>query len=295
MKLKEHLKLLLLLIFIPSFAAQSAQPTLIMIETASCSSTNVPPPQATEVTEVSKIAATSPPTASPYSSKIHILSVPNGLLAAVLIINGISFCFFGVRYVQSSLFLTGFYSTAIISFITILQITLMYGIPARESNDWIYTVLIPAFSILGGLLTLYFVRLACILIGSLFMYLIVILLLFIGLGNLLPMSGLIVCYIVSISTGAILSYFQEWFCVVGGSALTGSMSVFLGIDVFVGSGFIETVVQVMLQGKTGPSVSGLVWGFLSLVIIFAIFGSVTQNVLPVESKMGNSRMFPRRY
>lgn len=192
------------------------------------------------------------------------------------------YSFFGVQYIRSSLFLTGFYSSAIIVFIIIRAITARFGTPAGESNDWLYTILIPAFSTLGGLVTMTLVRLACILIGALFFYNFLLILLFIGLGNLLPTAGLIVCYIVAISLGAILVNFQEWFCVVGGSSMTGSMSIFLGIDVFVQSGFIESVLDVMMQGRPGE-VSGLIWGFVSMVIIFAAIGSIVQNTIPYNS------------
>jgi hypothetical protein len=80
----------------------------------------------------------------------------------------------------------GFFNVYLLGyiFITVLVWHFGYGNKAKwqDNEDWIYFVLLTLFAVLGGLMTMCVMKIALLIAGALFAYVIALLILTIGLG-----------------------------------------------------------------------------------------------------------------
>jgi len=168
--------------------------------------------------------------------------------------------------------------------------------------------------LLGALVTMKFIKLTILILGGLFGYAVGLLALICGLGSIISMSleAMIAFNIVVLAVGTTLIFFQEYVMRVGGCALLGALSLFMGLDVFIRSGFIEVAIasmtgytRVMIEdgwwkvhevGSSGPIGVGLVhgnvplarvpsyvWALFAAVLVFFAFGCVVQTLPPPKS------------
>ncbi|KAJ3396900.1 hypothetical protein HDU92_001473 [Lobulomyces angularis] len=236
---------------------------------------------------------------------IHSVTVSSSILGVAFLLSGISFCFFGINYVPTTTFWTGFFINITIGYL--IMTTIIYKVlHLIMIGDWIYVVILLILGLIGGFMTMSFIKIFCLLIGGLLGYSIGILLLLVGFGVLVSISfsAHIVYMLIFVTAGATIVFFHEGIVIKMGSALTGAMAIFLGLDTFFCTGFIECIVSAMtcitivveknsvdipkyffIFGVVPPNkIPVLAWVLCVGVILFTILG-LTIQTFPPKSKV----------
>lgn len=195
---------------------------------------------------------------------IHALSVPNGLLGVLLFLSGVGLCFFGIQNVRATTFLIGaylFYLAGYV-FITLIIWTEGYGEKAKwqKHEDWIYFSLMTVTATIGGIISMAFMKFALLALGAIVFFVLGSIVLIIGLGTVVCKTheALVAFYLAMTTFGMVMVKFQEQRVLLFGLSLLGSMAIFLGLDVFIRSGFVEVFVAVVL-GHTRVKVAEAWW------------------------------------
>ncbi|KAI8845426.1 hypothetical protein BC829DRAFT_419587 [Chytridium lagenaria] len=205
------------------------------------------------------------------------LSVAFAIGALVLVGTGFTFCFLGRRSYSPTLFLGGFYTTAVAVFVTFELLQRRWRTFGPYS-EWIYLVTIPTTSFIVGYLFLRLNQLGCVAIGLLLGLTWGIILLFTGVGGNLDENSHMVLLLVLSASGGAAVFFMEHLVIILGTANVGATAIVVGVDMLARTGFVE-VFNRCLTGPTPPKsgqIPGPAWGALAAVIVIAVAGWFVQ-------------------
>ncbi|KAG2196159.1 hypothetical protein INT46_007811 [Mucor plumbeus] len=200
----------------------------------------------------------------------HSVTVHGIVFSVILFITGGYLCFLGGVYQKFTMFIVGFYCGANIAYVILTNAKADYG----SNTDTILLVVSIVVGILaGGLLCCCFF-LAVYLLGALLGYMFALWLLSWVTNGLIQTNWgraiLIVCFIIA---GIVLMAFLERPMFIIATSFIGSFAIFCGIDVYVKSGFLEMVNQ-MLHAKSvdaattaSSALRGMLGGCLGLTLV----------------------------
>ncbi|KAJ3066041.1 hypothetical protein HDU98_010624 [Podochytrium sp. JEL0797] len=207
------------------------------------------------------------------------LTASTGIFAAVAIGSGLLLVFAGHLLFQPILFIGGFYFFGICTFVILQNIefatqTLIGG----TNREWVYLGVCLGIAILGGLLMIKFWKLGFFAIGAVlgFCFAMIVLCAFQNLFT--SGTGRWVFTAVCTILGGVLIHFFEMPVLVVATAASGSYLVFAGADVFAGTGFLNSTLQVV-RGEGQVVVVGAsgswVWMLVGCVVL-ALIGMAHQ-------------------
>ncbi|KAI7868514.1 hypothetical protein BDF14DRAFT_560183 [Spinellus fusiger] len=202
----------------------------------------------------------------------HVLSIHGIIASVILFITGIYLCFAGGVHQRLTIFLVGFYVGCNVAYIILTNAKDNYG----ANNDTIFLVVTILAGVLIGSILVCCLFLAIYLLGALLGYMAALWLLT-WVDNGLIQQGwgraiLIICFVIA---GVILMAFLERPMIVIATAFVGSFAIFVGVDMYVNTGFNQAV-EIFLKAKSldvfqsSPQVRGMLAGTLGLALVGAI-------------------------
>ncbi|KAI7890419.1 uncharacterized protein EV154DRAFT_603269 [Mucor mucedo] len=200
----------------------------------------------------------------------HTVTAQGIAFSVLLIVSGAYLCFLGGVYQTFTVFIVGFYVGSNIAYIIMTNAKSDFG---TNSQTILLCVSIGVGLIVGGLLSCC-LSLAVYLVGALLGYALALWLLsWVSNGLIQTNWGraiLIICFVIA---GVVLMAFLERPMFVIASAFIGSFAIFAGADVYVKSGFLELIDQLLharqldiLVNATVP-LRGMLGGCLGLAIV----------------------------
>ncbi|KAI9207623.1 uncharacterized protein BJ171DRAFT_493256 [Polychytrium aggregatum] len=210
------------------------------------------------------------------ANSVYSLTVQAGILGGICIIAGLLFVFFGYRLFRIILFVAGFYVLATIGFII-----LSYVEPAQgwQNHDTIYLVACIAFGIVGGLLAGFLVKLGLACIGAMGGFLLANFILAWKDGGLISSGwGRSLFLALMVVAGIIIIFIFEKIILIVSTSVIGSYSALFGLDMFIQTGFVESVQSFLGANHTIPPYqsNGKVYGMLAGMVVLAILGIFVQ-------------------
>jgi hypothetical protein len=168
------------------------------------------------------------PQNGPYNLEVHGI-----ILGVILIVLGLFLCFFGYRFFHITMFIIGFYFFANVTYIAMAN--------AGVTSNTLLLVISIVVGIIGGLIVVCCSRLGAALLGALAGYVLALWILAWGHnGTLTTHEGQAILIIVLAVVGFILGFIFLRHTVIFGSALVGSYSTMIGIDMFAHTGFAQS-------------------------------------------------------
>ncbi|KAL0087725.1 hypothetical protein J3Q64DRAFT_1813911 [Phycomyces blakesleeanus] len=207
----------------------------------------------------------------------HTVSVHGIVLSVILFLTGAYLCFLGGVHQNTTMFLVGFYVGSNIAYIVLTNAKADYG----ENTATILLVVSVVVGLLAGLLLSCCFFLAVYLLGALLGYMAALWLLAWANNGLIETNWgraiLIVCFVIA---GVILMAFLERPMIVIATAFIGAFAIFIGIDLYVKTGFVEAVETFLKVKNLGvfeatTQVRGMLGGTLGLAVV----GSLIQWLL----------------
>ncbi|CEG68780.1 hypothetical protein CU097_015851 [Rhizopus azygosporus] len=200
----------------------------------------------------------------------HTVTVHGIVFSVVAFVTGGYLCFLGGVFQSFTMFIVGFYVGANVAFIVLTNAKADYG---ANTDTILLVVSIVAGVLCGGLLCCCFF-LAVYLLGALLGYLAALWLLSWNTNGLIQSNWgraiLIVCFVIA---GVILIAFLERPVFVIATAFIGSFAIFVGVDIYVKTGFLELVNQLLhartmdLVVDATPALRGMLAGCLGLALV----------------------------
>ncbi|KAI8099812.1 uncharacterized protein BX664DRAFT_322183 [Halteromyces radiatus] len=201
------------------------------------------------------------------------VSVQSIVLTVILFITGGYLCFLGGVHQHFTMFIVGFYVGSNVAYIILLNAKEDYG----SNTETILLVVSVVVGILAGLLLSCCFFLAVYLVGALLGYFAALWLLSWVTNGLIQSNwGRAILIIVFVIVGVILMAFFERILMVIATAFIGSFAIFIGVDIYVKTGFAESVINflrarsVTLIAQATPQLRGMLGGCLGLAIVGAL-------------------------
>ncbi|ORX79799.1 hypothetical protein K493DRAFT_362475 [Basidiobolus meristosporus CBS 931.73] len=157
------------------------------------------------------------------------------IAGVLLILIGFAFCFFGRRLVKVTIFLTGFVFFSGLALVICANIS-----PVDSSNtakSWIYIAVSIVSGLIGGYLLICLFQVGLVIIGGLGGFALSMIILSLKENMLITSNtGRIIFIVVFVVIGAISILFLERHILIWSSAIYGSYTMVVGVDVFVKTG-----------------------------------------------------------
>ncbi|RIA84463.1 hypothetical protein C1645_784020 [Glomus cerebriforme] len=202
---------------------------------------------------------------------------PHEIIAGViLIVTGIIFCFFGRRVYRLTLFLIGFYVGTIIAWIILFN-GQQGGIVKGAASETIVLVVSLAIGFVVGLLFMCCSTIAIWVLGALGGYTLAMFILAFRSGGVIHSNaGRIIFIVVLTVLGLLLACFFKNTLVILATAFIGAYAIILGIDLFVRTGFAQSVRTFMTSHDIPYETNRNVYLMLGGMIILFIIGTIFQ-------------------
>jgi hypothetical protein len=191
------------------------------------------------------------------------------IVGVLLILTGIIFCFFGRRIYRLTLFLIGFYIGTIIGWVVLNN--------AGVDNNTIILLVSLAIGLVVGLLFLCCSTVAIWFLGALTGYLLALFILaWASDGVIHSRPGRIILIVILTIVGFLFACLNKNAFIILGTAFIGAYAIILGIDLFVRTGFAESV-SAFTDGnhdvtyETNIKVYLMLAGMVALFIVGSLF------------------------
>ncbi|KAI8620262.1 hypothetical protein BC830DRAFT_1164699 [Chytriomyces sp. MP71] len=204
-----------------------------------------------------------------------------GLGGLIILSVGFGYTFMGKKAYVPSLYLCGFLSFGLITFI-LLDVMQQRWVSFGDHAEWIYLCVVTFVAVMGGFIFMRTNQLAVGMMGALHGFAWAIILLFTGLGAPFSQSTHIVFVLALASLGVASVFVVEHMALVAGTSFAGAFFVVVGADLFACTGFDE-VVRRCVDGASLPSygeVPGVAWGLIAAYCVLGIAGWYVQTRSP---------------
>ncbi|KAF9172681.1 hypothetical protein BGX21_004975 [Mortierella sp. AD011] len=201
------------------------------------------------------------------------VTVQGGIAGAILIIFGLTFCFFGYRFFHVTMYLAGFYFFANITYVIMAN--------CGVTSPTLLLVISIVIGILGGLLLVCCSRLGVAVLGGFALYSLGLWILGWKPGGTIASSTGRGIFLGALSAvGFIIGFILERETVIIGTAIIGAYSIVAGIDFYAHTGFISEADSFInskdsITQRVGPLSAGA-YALLASFIVLAILGVVIQ-------------------
>ncbi|GBC01196.1 hypothetical protein RclHR1_00410023 [Rhizophagus clarus] len=192
----------------------------------------------------------------------------------ILIVTGIIFCFFGRRVYKLTLFLIGFYIGTIIAWIVISNA----GGFKSAAGETILLIVSLAIGFVVGSIFMCCSSVAIWLLGALAGYAFALFILAWRSDGLIHSNAGRIIFIVALAIlGLLLACFFKNSLIILGTAFIGAYAIILGIDLFVRTGFAQSVRAFLDRNDDTPYATNTkVYLMLAGMLGFFIVGSLFQ-------------------
>lgn len=185
---------------------------------------------------------------------IHDVNTQSIILSALLFLTGGYLCFLGGIYQRLTIFTIGFYAGSNLTYVILLNANFDGG----TNTDTIFLVITVVVGILTGRMLLCCFFLAVYLVGALVGYFSALWLLSWVTNGLIQSNwGRAILIIVFVVVDMVLVAFFERLLMMVATAFIGSFAVFIGLDVYLTTGFAESVMSFLRAWKTTAETSSL--------------------------------------
>ncbi|KAJ3346741.1 hypothetical protein HDU83_002686 [Entophlyctis luteolus] len=202
------------------------------------------------------------------------LNVSSAIAGVIAILSGVVFLGFGHRLFKPLLFLGGFYFFAVVTFCIIQNVS--YKLQSSIS-EYVYLILCLIFGVLGGLLLVCVWKLGFFFLGALGGYFLANLLL-VALHATITSS--VTRWVILVVFALVFGFLVLWFelpILIGATALIGSYILFVGIDVFAGTGFLTMTVTIVSSWSVDTSTLSGKWIYMLVgCVVVALLGMAFQ-------------------
>ncbi|KAI8067984.1 hypothetical protein BC940DRAFT_300037 [Gongronella butleri] len=194
------------------------------------------------------------------------------VLSVILFISGAYLCFLGGVHQHFTMFIVGFYVGANVAYIILSNAKETYG--SESTTQTVLLVVSVVVGILAGLLLSCCFFLAVYLCGGLAGFFLALWILSWTTNGVIQSNwGRAILIIVLVVVGIVLMIFFERPLMVIATAFIGSFAIFLGIDIYVQTGFAHAVTD-FLHARTStviadatPQLRAMLGGCLGLAIV----------------------------
>ncbi|KAJ3341871.1 hypothetical protein HDU93_003992 [Gonapodya sp. JEL0774] len=174
---------------------------------------------------------------NPFSSTSGF-TVPSVVGAVLNIVIGTLFTFFGIKLFRTVLFLGGALFGGYLAFVLLTNFEPDGGYQLAISREAFYGIIVIISGLVGGALSVALWRLGLFLLGAISGFVLAIFLQSLKPGGLITNQvGFWVMVGILTLAGGLLAHFLENPIIIGSTAVSGSYSLFSGIDVFAKTGF----------------------------------------------------------
>ncbi|TPX69399.1 hypothetical protein SpCBS45565_g02398 [Spizellomyces sp. 'palustris'] len=241
--------------------------------------------------QTSTTSATPSPTATPTGGggggdggpldildKARQIIAQTAVLGAITLVVGVFLLLFGQRFFKVTLFIGGFFVTALVGYLILTAVEPSSGYPNRA------TVLLLgplASGVIGGGLALCVWRLGLVAIGAAAGFLFAMFILSWQTGGVIGTAQGRIIFLAAMTGvgGLAVSFFQKILLVVA-TSIGGAYSIVFGIDCYARTGFTDSTRQFLVgENKFSYTVferNGKVIALLCSMIAFAIIGMIIQ-------------------
>ncbi|CAG8486346.1 6391_t:CDS:2 [Ambispora gerdemannii] len=198
------------------------------------------------------------------------------ILGIILIIVGVIYCFFGRRFYRLTMFLLGFYVGSLITWVILTNAEPNNGYGKAASV--ILLVVSLAVGLIIGLITMCCADLAVWILGGLAGYTVALFILALADNGIIhSKAGRIIFILIFIIAGFLLMFFFKNIMIILSTAFIGAYSIILGLDMFVRTGFKESV-RLFMDGNHDIVYNATWKVYLMLAALLALFilGSIFQ-------------------
>jgi hypothetical protein len=185
---------------------------------------------------------------------IHDVNTQSVILSVILFLTGGYLCFAGGIYQRLTIFTVGFYAGSNLTYVILLNAKI-----DRDMNaDTLFLVVTIMVGILTGRMLLCCFFLAVYLVGVLMGYFSALWLLSWVTNGLIQSNwGRAILIIVFAVVGMVLAAFFERLLMIMATAFIGAFAIFIGLDVYLMTGFAESVMNFLRAWKTTAATSSL--------------------------------------
>ncbi|CAG8564593.1 20577_t:CDS:2 [Cetraspora pellucida] len=206
------------------------------------------------------------------------------VVGIILIVTGCIYCFFGRRVYYLTLFLIGFYIGAIAMWMALTNNEPPNGFSGANSPTIILLVSLAAGLFLG-LLFICCAEIAIWLLGALAGYLFALFILAWAPGGVIHSStGRIIFIVVCVLIGLLLTCFFIDTIIIVATAFIGAYAIILGVDMFVRTGFSQSVVSFLNGNLDIPpyDTNTKIYIMLGAMVVLFIIGAFFQHRFRTE-------------
>ncbi|CAG8461142.1 17167_t:CDS:2 [Cetraspora pellucida] len=211
------------------------------------------------------------------------------VVGIILIVTGCIYCFFGRRVYYLTLFLIGFYIGVIVMWMALTNNEPPSGFSGANSPTIILLVSLAAGLFLG-LLFVCCAEVAIWLLGALAGYLFALFILAWAPGGVIHSStGRIIFIVVCALIGLLLTCFFIDTIIIVATAFIGAYAIILGVDMFVRTGFSQSVVSFLNGNRDIPpyETNTKIYIMLGAMVALFIIGAFFQH------KFRTDKFYPR--
>ncbi|KAJ3063314.1 hypothetical protein HDU98_000870 [Podochytrium sp. JEL0797] len=209
------------------------------------------------------------------TGQLNKLTGYTAVWGAVMIASGLALVFFGHKLYRPLLFLGGFYFFAGLTFVIMQNIEVSRQ-ELFANRDLIYFICCIVFGLIGGALAVFFWQLAFFVIGAGLGYAIALLVLTALSGVFTNNTARYILIGVFCLVFGFLVFWLETPILIAATAVGGSYIAFMGLDVFVHTGFVEISQDILMgQSVNVDTTSKWVW-MLAGCVLMALLGAAFQ-------------------
>lgn len=216
------------------------------------------------------------------------------VLGVILIVFGLVFTFVGYRSFAITMFISGFFFFGDIAWILLENIDPSSGYGPYK--DTIFLVVSVGTGLVGGLVVVCCYHLGIYLLAAMGGYSLGLWLLsWADQGVVQETWGRVVLLMGLAIIAIVLVIFFERPIIIVLTAIIGSLSFFIGLDVFIHTGFIYTIQQFIDRNQSAVTLTYRIYAMLAGVAALAIFGAVVQFfVHPKQDKWARTHAWKKK-
>ncbi|KAI8338606.1 hypothetical protein BC941DRAFT_469713 [Chlamydoabsidia padenii] len=185
----------------------------------------------------------------------HDVNIQSVILSGILFLTGGYLCFLGGIHQRLTIFIIGFYVGSNLTYVILLNAKEDYGI----NTDTLFLTMTIVVGILTGRLLLCSFFLAVYLVGALMGYFSALWLLSWATNGLIQTNwGRAILILGSVLVGVVMVAFFERLLMMVATAFIGSFAIFIGLDVYVMTGFAESVITFLHAWKSTATTDSIV-------------------------------------
>lgn len=206
------------------------------------------------------------------------LSIKSGIAGAIAIVAGLLICFSGKRFFKAFLSIVGFAAGMLAGFTGMAYILPYTSFSDPNLVTWIVAVIL---GLIGATICLYAWKIGVYVGAGLGGYALMAYILSLGVGRKIESEiGRHAAIAIGVGAGVIAAIFLEDLAIIAASAITGAVSVAIGVDCYLNLGLRTLLYEMAIHRSFIVTVDGPIYYMLAGTCALAVLGAVVQLLAP---------------